>query len=238
MLIIEDNVDIRRNIEEIVREVDGRANIYAVSNTPDAYKIALEKAVDLFLIDIVLEEGQLTKEPSGIIFAEKIRKLEQYFFTPMIFITGLEDPKMHAYAGIHCYAYIEKPFDPEIVKGLVGQAIQYNTEKDEDKYLYIRKHGVLYPVPIKSIVSIDSQDHILQVRMTDETVDIQNKTCKTILEELDSNRFVQCSRNTIVNQDYIRNIDVANYFIDLKIGDKSIEIGPAFRKSLLEKLGL
>lgn len=87
--------------------------LYPTSRTEDAYQTALEKNIDVFLVDIVLKPEKLD-DMSGMIFAESIRQVEKYRFTPIIFLTALCDPEMHAYKEIHCYGYLSKPYNKEV----------------------------------------------------------------------------------------------------------------------------
>jgi len=59
ILILEDNPVALEHLETLVREVDARNDIYAFDNIKDAYQCAMEKTIDLFLIDIILD----TKKP-------------------------------------------------------------------------------------------------------------------------------------------------------------------------------
>jgi DNA-binding LytR/AlgR family response regulator len=145
---------------------------------------------------------------------------------------------MYAYRDIRCYAYIEKPFKKEEVREIIRTAIQFETEKDDDRNLFIRKKGILYPVAIKEIIFIESENHELTIHTSKDSVSIANISCKDILKQLDSKRFIQCSRSVIVNREYIKNIDPTNQFMELDMCKESIEIGTVYKKNVLGQLGL
>lgn len=93
ILILEDNISALEYMENIVHQLDIKNGVYAFRNTKDAYQCAMERKIDLFLTDIILD----TKRPgdvSGLEFVENIRRVEQYNFTPVIFVTSLEDEKI------------------------------------------------------------------------------------------------------------------------------------------------
>ena len=46
------------------------------------------------------------------------------------------DPKLYAFTDIHSYAYLEKSYDPNAVKKIVENALEYTTKRVEDKNLY------------------------------------------------------------------------------------------------------
>ena len=153
ILIIEDQKKQTDILEKIVQSIDANIRIYVAVNVAEAYKTAMEVTIDVFLIDIILDVT-VPGDTSGIRFAKRVREVPKYRFTPMIFITSLEDPEIYAYKNIRCFGYIEKPFDPQYVKKLVEQALLYTTEKEVNSTLVFRKDGVLYPVCRKVPVEI------------------------------------------------------------------------------------
>ena len=64
------------------------------------------------------------------------------------------------------------------------------------------------------------------------------KTCRQLLEEVDTNCLFQCNRGTIINKDYILNLDVRNRYITMKGTMDKVEIGITFRKNVLAEYGL
>lgn len=70
------------------------------------------------------------------------------------------------------------------------------------------------------------------VHLVDGKLELQYKPCKIILMEIQSERLLQCSRNLIVNKDYIDLIDPVSRYIKLKDGYGQIDIGISFKKIL------
>lgn len=58
------------------------------------------------------------------------------------------------------------------------------------------------------------------------------KSIWLLLDELDNPNFLQCNRATVVNTDYIRNIDLTNCIIELKNGLGRLEIGVTFKNRI------
>ncbi len=124
VLILEDNEHILYAMEKLAKEVDDKLIIYTYSNARDAYEGMLKHKMDLFILDIILD----TKVPgdvSGLYFAESVRKIREYKFTPLIFVTSLNDSKFVSYEDFHCYSFIEKPFDPVRVKNTIKECLQF-----------------------------------------------------------------------------------------------------------------
>lgn len=110
ILILEDNAREMERLVKIVREQGTQNEVICAVNLEQAYHMAMEKSIDLFLLDIILDP-RTSGDASGMKFADHIREVERYHFTPIIFITGLEDPSLYAYSDVQCYSYIEKPYD-------------------------------------------------------------------------------------------------------------------------------
>lgn len=55
ILILEDNLAAREHLVRIVGEVDGEKEVYFFNDIKDAYRCAMERTIDLFLLDIILD---------------------------------------------------------------------------------------------------------------------------------------------------------------------------------------
>ncbi|MBQ9935245.1 MAG: response regulator [Lachnospiraceae bacterium] len=106
VLILENDASERKTLTEFV-EKHKDVQVYATDNIGEAMEISLRNNIDLFFVDIVLDNNS-SYEILGMEFAKMIRKISQYAFTPIVFITCLDDPSMSAYRDIHCYSYLGK----------------------------------------------------------------------------------------------------------------------------------
>lgn len=237
ILILEDNMATMKYISSLLQDIDISNKVYECTNTKDAYQHAIERDIDLFITDIILE----TRRPgdsSGLSFVENIRKIDRYAITPVIFVTALEDSRMHSYEKLHCYSYLEKPFDPERLKTLVRQCIQSHNPRNTKKTLYFRKDGIIMAIDRDEIVYVECVNHLLHI-ITDgnEKIKIPYITIKKFMEKVDSNNFVQISRNTVVNLNYVRSVDFGNKEIVLKSDFGNVVIGGTYKKKLKEEIG-
>lgn len=233
VLIIEDDAEQLDMLRQLVMAAGANTEIYTADNINSAYRILLEKTIDVFLADIILD----TRRPgdtAGIRLVEKIRRIPKYMFTPVIFVTSLEDPAMYAYTDLNCMGYIEKPFAPEQVVKLVEKALNYTTEREKEISLTFRKDGILYPVKLKEIVYMESMNHMMYIHLLEGSVlEIPYKTCRQVMQETDTGSLMQCSRNTIVNKEYVLSIDVPNRFLTLKEDLGMLDIGITYKKKIL-----
>lgn len=235
VLILEDNSSSRDMLVQLIGELDIQTNVRATCNLEEAYLAVHESTIDLFLLDIVLDTS-VQGDISGIKFAEELRKMEKYRFTPVIFITCLEDPQLYAYKNLHSYGYLEKPFLVNETKKLILEALKFHTMPEEDRNLYFRKDGILLSVRESEIVYAESKGHMLNIYSQKDVLRLPYKTCKELKTMLCDSKFVQCSRNVIVNIECIRGIDKANRILILKDGRGTIDIGEKYCKELMEMI--
>ena len=236
VLILEDKEIHRRTLLKILEEIEESVQVYTTDKIADAYKISMENTINLFLVDIILDTEE-KGDVSGLKFVDSIRKVPQYSFTPVIFITSLEDPRMHAFHELHCYGYIENPFDKQTVKELITHTLKFPTPENEDRNIYLRTEGIMYAVKVKDIVFIEISRRKIVVHTVNETITVSYMTSEKMLKELDSSDFVQCSRKNIVNKKYVEQIDFVNRYIKLHDVDGYIEIGSTMKERVKHEFG-
>lgn len=234
VLIIEDKEIERKALKQIVSEIDSHARIYEAKDEGEAYVIAMKTTIDVFLVDIILHPEH-TGDQAGAEFAQNIRTVEKYRFTPIIIVTSLYDSKMSIFTAVRYYSFIEKPFDFDKVRKTISDAMFYQTENAEDRKYIFHVDGLLHSVKIKDIYYIESRNHRLHVVLEEEQFYIPYKSCKAIMQELDTPDFIRCNRGTIVNVKHIQKVDSVNRFIYFAGMEDRLEIGPVMKKEFLEQ---
>ncbi len=236
VLVLEDNSVMRVYLSEIIQSIDVKNEVYCFDNVRDAYQCALEKVVDLFIVDIILDTSR-PGDSSGLKFVENIRTINHYEFVPIIFVTSLEDTKLYTYEKLHCFSFIEKPFAADHMKALVEQCFRYPGNIHTTKTLYFRKDGIIHAVEREDIVYVESNNHILSIHtQRGDILNVPYITIKKFLMDVDSDDFVQCSRNTVINKNFILNVDISNRVIQIKETMERIDIGTMYKKRLGEIL--
>lgn len=232
VLILEDNNNTLECLEKIVKDIDRRNAVYSVCSVSDAYKCAMEKEINLFIVDIILDSKR-PGDTSGLTFVEKIRQLDQYTFTPVIFVTSLEDSRLYTYEKLHCYRFIEKPFDIEQIKETVNECMRFPGRKPASQNLYFRKDGVIYAVDCRELIYAEAYNHRLYIH-TDkrDCLEIPYFTIKKLLDMADSEEIIQCNRGCVLNKRYIDTIDFTNNTIRLKNGFGKVDIGIKYKRYL------
>lgn len=233
VLILEDNGLMLECLSSIVQEVGVKTEVFLFDNAKDACQCALKSTIDLFIIDIMLEAHK-SGDTSGLSFVEDIRRIKRYGFTPVIIVTALYDQKLITYEELHCYSFIEKPFDKDRLKGLIEEALAFPGTDSGTKTLKFRKDGIILAVERARIVYVESINHILNIHTTNDVMRIPYKTIKDFLEEVDSNDFLQCSRSIVVNRRYVHNVDLVNRVIQFQEGMGRVDIGIMYKNQVKE----
>lgn len=238
VLIIEDNMTQLEMLKRLVLEVNAGVEVHTACNINAAYEILMEQTIDVFLVDIILDTTK-PGDASGVRLVEKLRTIPKYMFTPVLFVTSVEDSTKYAYTDLNCLGYVEKPFSPEEVKKLVERALNFSTNRNQDATFCFSKDRILFPVKVRDIQYIDNTRHVVNVHTVNGGIlTVPYKTCKELLHEVDTDCLMQCGRSTIVNKDYIENIDPLNRYITLKGVDEKIDIGITFKKKILAEFGV
>lgn len=233
ILIVEDNKRCMEKACALISQIDG-VFIHKAENSEQAYRCALEYHIDLFIVDIILN-ANIPGDVAGTKFVESIRKIDKYKFTPIIFTTSLEDADFYAYAHLHCYRYFEKPYDNQEFISVVKETLLFKTAKEESRYYTYKKEGVYYTIKVEDIVYFQNNSCYVFIHCANGTViEAPYKSTRVILLELNSERFIKCNKNTIVNMDYVENIDAVNRYIELSNGYGTLELGLRLKRSFLE----
>lgn len=233
ILILEDNEENARALAEIVHSVEDDCRIFLASQAAQAYGIVMEQHVHLLLVDIVLDNRQ-SSEVSGIDFVEKLRKIPEYRFVPVIFVSSLEDPRLYAYSELHCYSYLEKPYHMEKAKRIIAEALHLPVLDNAKKEMISFKiDGVLYCQKTADIVYLFTQNREMHIITVSETFEVPYMGCREALQMLKNSNFIQCSKGTIVNRQYIERIDVGKGIIYLRDDYGELRIGKTLKKQFM-----
>lgn len=231
VLVVEDNEIHMKALERLLSKIQNLKIVKAYNMAEACYMLSLYE-YSLFLIDIVLDKSK-RGDLSGIHLVNYIRELSKYQFTPVIFITSLEDPKLSAFKELHCYDYIEKPFSEKQVVDVVEQALKFPVQRSNNEFLYLKKEGIIYSFDLTKVKYITVSRRGMEIHSVDEVMHMPYASIDGIIKELGNDDFIQCNRNTVVNKRYIDTIDMTNKILRLKDEDEFISIGKMMKKELL-----
>ncbi|WP_017414617.1 LytR/AlgR family response regulator transcription factor [Clostridium tunisiense] len=214
ILIVEDDKLQRENLKRILQEISRDLKIYEAEDKEGALIIGGKVLIDLFYIDIHL------KNSSGITLAKELRKDCKYELSWIIFITTHMGYMIDAFKQLHCYDYIEKPYNKEKIIELTNKFIR--NRKDIKK---INKKYVVFDIEQRLSMKIYIEEiFFIEIRIKTCTIHTKNGAfkisgmrLKEILEKINCDYIIQCHKSFIVNTKEIKKIE--------KVGSKSWEIG-------------
>ncbi|MBE5944198.1 MAG: response regulator transcription factor [Lachnospiraceae bacterium] len=235
ILIIEDR---KPHMEALCHILNGfsEVRIFKAYNVDEAYYMLSSHHIHLFLVDIILDTKSSSGDVSGLEIVQKIRENHIYKFTPVVFITSLEDPKIIAYSQLHCFSYIEKPFNEAEVRAIVKEALEFPIVEDSKKKIYFRKEGIVFSIPREEIKYIECMDKKMIVVTERDRLVLARKKLQDMLLKLDSKEFLRCNRNVIINKKHIDYIDYPNKYIKIRGEKTKIEIGRKIIKQFKENM--
>lgn len=237
ILILEDNKDSLLSITAMVERVSDKVSAVPVASLEEARR-ALKNAkqpFQAFFLDINLDIKD-ENDISGMIFAQEIRCIKNYAFTPIIMITSIANMELKAYRELHCYQYLTKPYNEEDINQLVGKLLfMSQSGETRDAFVLVKKSGVNYKLFCKDIVCIKAIPRGVNFVLENEEMKIPYTTIKQLSEKLPEDKFIQIHRMCMINQDYIDYVDMVNSLINMKNGEQ-LEIGVTYKKDLRSRL--
>lgn len=206
--------------------------IYKAVNTARAFVLLEKYDMDMLILNTDYQKAY-AQEISGIRLVEELRLTEKYLFLPVIFLSKREGMRKYAYAELNCLGYQKCDFDSAILVRTIGKGLHYTTQRREERKFYLKEKQILYPVQIKDILYIEMQDRKLRFYLKDRSIlKITERRLMDAKEKLGNGCLLQCSRETLVNRDYIEKIDGKN--VILKNGTDLIRLnmGKSYRNSV------
>jgi DNA-binding LytR/AlgR family response regulator len=239
IIVVEDEPIFANAIERIIDEL-GYDLVGMTDNSEEMLRFFMSLQPDLALMDIHIK-GSMT----GIEVAKKIANSN--YSIPIIFITSYAEKHIFDQAKeANPYAYIVKPIDEKLLQRTIELAVmryaQPNHSEDKQvwkndilvrKSLFVKTDNKLQKVEIEDILFIEVIDKYCEVQTYKEKY-LVRMTLKEIEERLPASDFVQIHRSTIVNANFIDNIDLKDNFLTLN--ERQFEISKRFRPNLLSRL--
>ena len=233
-MVLEDKDKYRQKIQKIIESLEECTYVFYVRTSGRAYEVLEKNKIDIFLVDIVLKPENMS-DISGLTFVENIRRMNQYKFTPVIFLSELEDPKLYAYRELKCFGYIQKPFREEALQRELESVLELPAMRTKNT-VYFRNEGILYSVNSDDIIYIESIRRKLFIYTTTGQMSMGYETAGKFMQKINDGRFVRCSRYIIINVDYIQQVDLKNRYIHMKGIEQTIEIGSSIKEQFKDEL--
>lgn len=231
-LVVEDDANVQQFLVTMLKRLDSNIHIFMTDSANEALKIAHEKKIDFFIVDIQLVDFK------GTDLVKKIRMLAAYQFTPIVFETGIATEELYAYRELKCFYYLIKPYtETEFYRVMedVFAYLNHTTTTLDETILKIEQKGFLFEYYLRDLYYIESFGkklclHVKRDGMLEEVM-ISSYSLKRVLELLDA-RFVQVHKSFIVNRNHVEMVNWAGRVLKLRGTDKDIPIGLKFQDVL------
>lgn len=199
ILVVEDVKEQREMLKNSIERSFIDYRVYSCGSVKEAYKIAKEKNIDLFFLDIELEDG------SGIDLAKKLRKIEKYGLTGIIFITSNIVHIMEAFKDIHCYDFLVKPYNDKNVKDIIKLfGKKFNSEDKDGEYIIVNVAGsVTAKVFLEDIIFIEYANRSCNIKTKKGNITASGQGLGKILKSINSEEIIQCHKAFAINKKYI-----------------------------------
>ena len=235
VLIVEDDLVVRSNLEVIIKEM-GHEIIGFADNAVDSLVLFTIKHPNIVICDI-----NINGTTNGIELAKKMHEIRR---TPVLFLTAYNNEEFFNKAKLATpLAFISKPIDRVNLERSVSLAIEHSRDiigfttdnAPVEECLYTRVGNRLKKLYIKDIefVEVDGKYSALSVgqRMINCKISL-----KDLLEKLPRDKFIQVNRNFVINMDMIEDIDMANF--NVKMPTKDVPISRTFKDQLMDRIKL
>lgn len=223
--------DDREQFEKInlIKESKQHCHFYCATAAGGALEMIARQTMDLIILDTEL------RDQPGLELAQKIRTIPGYEFV-WIILVGSQQYETDAYKKTHCYNFIVKPYDVEVLFSIVEKLSSYKTMvlseedkkyvtfKQRDKYIRVLAKDILYIEVIGNNSTMYTYSNIYSLKK------MSLQKLKLVLPDY----FVRCHKSFIVNRNYIEAIQKSPYGweIRLKNYDTPLPNGEKYKDNL------
>lgn len=228
IFVLEDDEASRNALKEMLYSISADITVDTAKGLAEA-RLLLDSTVsfDLFLLDVNLDKEN-KDDSGGLLFAEEVRSVMKYEFTPIVMITSIASLEIEAYRKIHCYQYILKPYNEEEVQTVVKRVLSHIKVK-EKPFIIVKKKGINYKILCEDIVFCKAVPRGVCLYLKGEQMEIPYLSIRQLLDKLPKEGFLQCHRMFVVNMAYVRYYDLVNQMIQVEGYVESIDIGITYK---------
>lgn len=234
ILIVEDDRIQRENLKKMIMAIDKNLIIYEAEDKDEALSISRHNNINIFYIDIVL------KNSSGLDLAIELRKIYEYEFSWIVFLTTHVEYITQAFKKVHCYDYILKPYDKEELIDMSRRIILrqgINTVIERKYVVFDLKDGVFIKVYVDEIIFIEVYIRTCTVHTQRCKYEVKGLSLKQSLALINSDYIIQCHKSFAVNTNYIikiKKLTIKSYKIFFKRYEENIVLSYKYKDTIME----
>lgn len=235
-LVVDDERLARKDLLNMLKEIPGVEPVGEAEDVPSALTVIKELNPDVVFLDIQMP-GQ-----TGFELVEQVEN----FKGRIIFVTAYDEYALRAFE-INAMDYLMKPVN----KDRLAQSIERLYEQPSVKsssYVSLKYSDRLFTtignkvqfLKINSILLITSDGDYTNVYLNDGKKGLVTKTMKEWEERLPNDYFVRVHRNSIINTEYIDDVEKwfnYSYRVKLKGIEEPVIISRRYAKKLKDLFG-
>jgi len=230
ILIIEDEKSIANQLEYLAYEQNPNIMIYKAGSKVEVMEILKNHTINAFFIDIQLEDY------NGLELAKELRKLSDYQFVPMVFITAVPTRELEAFRQVHSYDYILKPFTIDEVKKVFREILlDYFNDSGIEETIILEYKSYNHTINTRDILYVEMYNRRIHIITKDDNIEYNVMSLTKFHEKLPES-FVRVHQSYIINKRYLESYSLSLFLIKLDGCDVDIPIGRSFIKNVKGKL--
>ena len=227
ILVVEDDIVQLNGITSILEITFPNMHLFKASDYESAISIIDRETINIFILDIDL--GNNDEYRSGISLGEYIRSKQEHSLTPILYLTALRDKATTAIHETHCFDYLTKPYDQQMLIASINSLISSPLMTHQPIRLK-GCDGVFFHILPQDILYIHSEGRIMHIHTKNRQYKTASMRFEKLLETLPE-YIIQCQKSYAVNKNNIESIDKINKLISLYNSDELIPIGKKYLES-------
>ena len=227
-MILENELLSAGEIKALALETAFEVEVQHYLSANEALAVMKEEVFDVFIIRL-----NSSKEDEGVSFVKILRQMKIYEMINIIFIVDREDSAIRKIIQDEFYSFwvlttpINEALELKFKEILSLFLVHKSSDEREKKYItMINDEGIKY-INCADILFVDIVGKVVTINFIDGTIDrypngyYSLRKMKIALGE----GFIQIFKSTIINKDYVVNIDYDASLVTLEGRDKPLQLG-------------
>lgn len=205
LMIVDNNAEDIAVLQKLVLSIMPEASLMICTSQNDALaqlRHTVNK-IDVFFINTKLNVSE------EIHLIEEIRSMEEYYITPVLFISERKADELFLFQKYHVHGFLYKPYDTDRRVKHVAKLLRVIKSQSEDlsrkkcNAIEIKTRNSVIFMHLEDIVSIEVMGKDCTIHTFEEKVHIPRITLQDLLSQINHPHVVRCHKSFAVN---IRNI--------------------------------
>lgn len=199
-LIVEDDYNDLKRANDIIEQSFPDVKVHLAGNKHDALKELAAVDMDLLLLDVRLPDG------TGFDIAREIRKMPQYRFAHIAYITGEDYDPLETYNNYHCYSFISKPYTVKTMLKQLSPLIDELRQEKRESRVPVRQEARAFTttigeiiIPVNDILYAELRFRNMIIHTRKGEYQTKRMSLKAFKEYINDPDFFICHESFIIN---------------------------------------